>query len=316
MAHEDAVAVGIDVGGTKLVGLAVTARGEVCERRRVESPRDDERRLLDTIIGLARDLGDDVPTGLAIAGIVARDGTLRYSPNLHLTDVPLRAALVDALPGPVAVLNDATAALAGEAALGAARGRRDVVLLTLGTGVGGGILADGVLVEGANGMGAELGHMVVEDGGRPCPCGNRGCLEAYASGSAIGLMGLQRARAEPDHTTLDEVPVVEGKRVTEAALAGDRVGIEVLREAGYWLGVGLTSLVNVLDPELVVIGGGAASTAFPLMAREAVRVMSSRVIGAPYRRLPDVVPAELGDDAGALGAAVRALALAGAEVTA
>lgn len=302
-----AVAVGVDVGGTKLLATSVEADGEVVERRRLTSPRGDADALVGLVADACRELGGDLPVGVGVAGIVGRDGVLRYGPNLEVADVPLRARLEEELGVPVTVRNDATVALYGEVRAGAARGSADVVLLTLGTGVGGAILADGRLVEGTSGMGGELGHVVVSDGGRACPCGSHGCLEVYASGSAIGLTAQERLDADTGRTTsLRKVDRVDGKAVTLAALEGDAFAVEVLREVGYWLGVGLVSLVNALDPETVVIGGGAAPPAAPIILPVAVDVLSARLVGVGHRPLPSVVVATLGDDAGAVGAALLA----------
>lgn len=300
------VAVGVDVGGTKLLALAVTADGSAVGRERRTSPTGDPDALVDTVVELARALGGGVPVGAGVAGIVGRDGVVRYGPNLDVADLGLRERLTDALDVPVTVANDATVALFGELRAGAARGARDVVMITLGTGVGGAAVVDGRLVEGATGMAGELGHVPVVDGGRECPCGNRGCLEAYASGSAIGLAARDRLDASEDPSDLRDADVVDGKSVTLAALDGDGLALEVLREAGYWLGVGLTGIVNVLDPELVVVGGGAATTAAPILLPEAFEVLSRRILGAGHRPVPELVQASLGDDAGAIGAALLA----------
>lgn len=181
-----------------------------------------------------------------------------------------------------------------------------MVMLTLGTGVGGGLVIGGRLVRGASGLGAELGHMVVCEGGPPCPCGNRGCLEALASGTAIG----RSARAALDAGRLDgsslrDVPDLDGKAVTLAAQAGDAAAREILAEAGRWLGVGIASLINALDPEVVVVGGGAMQ-AGELLLGPARRSAAERVVGLQHRPTPPIVPATLGDDAGLIGAALLA----------
>lgn len=304
---DEAVAVGVDVGGTKLLALAVTVDGEVVGRERRTSPVGDPDALVDEIVGLVGSFGGSRPVGAGVAGIVGRDGVVRYGPNLDIEDLALRERLEDALGVPVTVVNDATVALFGELRAGAARGARDVVMLTLGTGVGGAVVVDGRLVDGATGMAGELGHVPVLDGGRECPCGNKGCLEAYASGSAIGLVARERLELTDEPSDLRDVDVVDGKSVTMAALEGDGLALEVLRAAGYWLGVGLTGIVNALDPELVVVGGGAATTAAPIVLPEAFGVLSRRILGAGHRPVPEIVQAGLGDDAGAIGAALLAV---------
>ncbi|MBW3576509.1 MAG: ROK family protein [Actinobacteria bacterium] len=302
----DPVAVGVDVGGTKLLGLAVDEDGGVLARRRQTSPRSDAEGLVAAIAAVARELGEGLRVGVGVAGVVSRDGVVRYGPNLDVRDVALRDRLADELDVPVAAYNDATVALYGELRAGTARGARDVVMLTLGTGVGGAMVVDGRLVLGSSGMAGELGHVIVHDGGRRCPCGNLGCLEAYASGTAVGLRGEELLAAEDTPSRLRDVDRVDGKAVTLAAHAGDALARRVVDEAGYWLGVGLTGLVNVFDPELVVIGGGAATTLAPFVIPRAVEIMSERVLGVGHRPLPQVVAATLGDDAGAIGAALLA----------
>lgn len=305
-ADSEVVAVGVDVGGTKLLALAVAQDGSIVGRERRTSPTGDPEALVEAVTELARGLGGQVPVGAGVAGIVDRDGVVRYGPNLDVSNLPLQGRLTDALGVPVTVANDATVALHGELRAGAARGARDVVMVTLGTGVGGAVVVDGGLVDGTTGMAGELGHVIVRDGGRECPCGNRGCLEAYASGSAIGRVAEERLDGSDDPSGLRDVDVVDGKAVTLAALDGDELALDVLREAGYWLGVGLTGIVNILDPELVVVGGGAATMASPIMLPAAFDVLSRRILGAEHRPVPELVPASLGDDAGAVGAALLA----------
>ena len=305
-ASSDPVAVGVDVGGTKLLALAVSGDGQAVDRARRTTPIGDPEALVETVIELVRGLGEELPVGAGVAGIVSRDGVVRYGPNLDVRDVPLRDRLRDALDVPVTVANDATVALYGEFRAGAARGADDVVMVTLGTGVGGAVVAGGRLVDGATGMAGELGHVIVDDGGRRCPCGNEGCLEAYASGTAIGLAARRRLDETEEPSSLRAVDDVDGKAVTTAALEGDELALDILREAGYWLGVGLTGIVNILDPELVVVGGGAATTAAPIMLPAAFEVVSRRILGAGHRPVPELVRARLGDDAGAIGAALLA----------
>lgn len=302
----DAVAVGIDIGGTKLLALAVDENGAVVGRERLTTPRGDPDALVGTIVEAARGLAHGVPVGVGVAGIVARDGTLRYGPNLDVTDLPLQARLEEQLDATVTVRNDATVALYGELRAGAGQGYEHVVMITLGTGVGGAVFTEGVLVEGANGMGGELGHVPVVDGGRRCPCGNHGCLEAYASGTVIGARAREAIDATDVETVLREQQDVDGKQVTLAALDGDEFALSVLREAGYWLGVGLVGIVNAFDPAVVVVGGGAATLSAEIMLPVAAEVVGERVIGADRRDVPPLIPAELRDDAGGIGAGLLA----------
>lgn len=303
------VAIGIDVGGTKLTAARIDAEGQVADRQRRQSPTGDEAALLELLAALVGDLdGGGLPVGIGVAGIVAPDGTLRYGPNLEIEDVAIAAELGRELEVPVVVKNDATAAVYGEYRAGAGRGVEHVLMVTLGTGVGGAAVIDGQVLDGAHGFAGEFGHIIIVENGRPCPCGNLGCLEAYASGTAIGLRAAQRLGDATIRTSLREVAPEEmvGKRVTEAANDGDAFAQEVLTEAGTWLGIGLASLVNVLDPERVLVGGGAVTSSAAWVLPAARTAMTARIIGAEHRSLPDVALAELGDDAGMVGAALLA----------
>ncbi|MDX1620945.1 MAG: ROK family protein [Nitriliruptorales bacterium] len=301
-----AVSVGIDVGGTKLVAATVAEDGAVLDRARVESPRGDADRMLDVLVQLVDDVGGHgLPVGVGIAGIVSPDGTLRYGPNLDLEQVPLARLLGERLGTSIVVKNDATVALYGEYAAGAGRGARDLLMLTLGTGVGGAFMVDGAVVDGAHGFAGELGHIIIVDDGRPCPCGNLGCLEAYASGTAVERRVVQRLGDDAVETSLRELSRDElvGKDVTTAAGDGDAFAQEVLTEAGRWLGVGLASLVNVLDPARILIGGGFATGSADWVLPAAQQAMQRRLLGAAHRPSLEPILAELGDDAGMIGAA-------------
>lgn len=302
----EAIALGVDIGGTKLLVAAVASDGTILARERLTTPRGDPDDLVARITATVTRLGPGLPVGVGVAGIVSRDGVVRYGPNLDIRDVDLERRLTRHLEVPVIVRNDATVALYGELYAGAARGARDVVMLTLGTGVGGGIVAEGRLVEGANGMAGELGHLTVEDGGRRCACGGRGHLEAYASGSALGLRAQELLNETDDASSLREVDIVDGEAVANAAAGGDQVALRVLREGGYWLGVGLMSICNALDPEAVILGGGASAAASRFLVPEAVEILGQRILGAGHRPVPRVVIAALGDDAGTIGSAMLA----------
>jgi glucokinase len=310
------LAVGVDVGGTKLAAGLVAADGSVIERARVQTPTD-AGAITAAIVDVARDLArrhdlDRVPVGVGAAGIVDRDGTMRYAPNLPWVDVPLGAQLSAALGGPVTVDNDANVAAWGEFCVGAgASATASMVMLTIGTGVGGGLVLDGALVRGANGLAAEFGHLVVEEGGALCPCGNRGCLEALASGTAIGRRAQERRDAGqlPPDSRLHQLAELSGKSVTVAAHSGDEAAVEIVADCGFWLGVGIASLVNALDPELVVIGGGAMQAGEVLLG-PARRSCAERIMGRGHREEVPIVRAQLADDAGLVGAALLARAAA------
>jgi glucokinase len=249
----------------------------------------------ETVAALRTRHDDVVAVGAGVAGLVTRQGTVRYSPNLpgvvELAVGPLLAELVGL---PVQLDNDATCALWGEHMRGAARGAHDVVLVTLGTGVGGGLLLDGNLVRGANGFAGEIGHMVVARGGIECVCGRRGCWERYASGSALGRMGREAGIGD------------RGEDVTAAALAGDATALAVFDEFADWFAVGLVNLVHVLDVERCVIAGGLVEAGEVLI--DAVRrAFAARIVAPEHRPAVDIVGAELGERAGAVGAALLAV---------
>ena len=302
----EAVAVGIDVGGTKLVAATVAADGEVLERRRLRTPASAADRLVTSLHELADELGPELPLGIGIAGLVTPEGVIRYGPNIDVRDLDLAGELGRVRASEVRVLNDASAATLGEQRAGAARGYEDVLLLTLGTGVGGGVVVGGRLVQGAHGFAGEVGHLIVFEGGRQCPCGNRGCLEAYSSGRALGRMAEERLADLDRASSLRGIEEVTGKAVSEAAASDDALAREVLAEAGHWLGVGLASLVNVLDPAVVLVGGGAMERAAPAMFPPAAVAMKERLVGSAWREPPTLQRASLGDDAGMIGAALFA----------
>ncbi len=300
-------AVGVDIGAGKILAGRVEPDGTVTEQSRLTTPHADSDALVDVVARLVSTLGTDLPVGVGVAALVTGDGELRYGPNLGVERVHLRQLLEARLSVPVSVHNDATAALWGESRAGAAAGIGSVLLLTLGTGVGGAVMDHGRLVLGA-GFGGELGHIVVAEGGRTCRCGSVGCLEAYASGTAIGARAHELATTQPLPARLQDVPGgFDEIDVSRAAADGDPFSVDVVRDAGRWLGVGLTSLVNAFDPELVVVGGGVTDAVGHIMIPEAADVMASRLIGAAFRRRPDVVRALLGDEAGMIGAAFLAL---------
>ena len=306
-------AIGIDVGGTKINAFRVTRDGTIAERTSKPTPAADESATLSAMIELARALTtpDVIAVGVGAAGMIdAKEGVLRFAPNLAWRNLPIAERMRDALGLPCQVDNDASMAAYGEFRFGAGRGYRHLLLVTVGTGLGGGIVSDGRLFRGANGFAAEIGHIIVEPGGPLCGCGNRGCWEQVAAGRAIDRMGREEAR-EHEHSVLRRLAggdpdAVTGKLVTRAAKEGDVAATAILAEAGRRLGQGIAGLVNVLDPQVVVVGGGAI-VAGDLLLDPARAAFLDAVEGSGYRPRVPIVPAELGNDAGAVGAATLAL---------
>ena len=280
-------ATGVDIGGTNVRVARVTADGAVDEVRRARTPFGDVDALVEVVAELHD--GAEGPVGVGVAGGATADGTLCGAPNLGIDGTPFGQLLAARLARPLTVLNDADAATWAEHQLGAGRGVDDLVMLTLGTGVGGGVVVAGSLLRGSTGLASELGHIIVHEGGAVCACGNHGCLEAYASGSAMA-MGERRA-----------------SDLAAAAADGDEVAAAHLTRIGTWLGIGLASLVNALDPARIVIGGGAGTAAFDALVPAAEQALAERLFGRAQRSGPPIVRAELGDDAGVVGAALLAM---------
>ena len=289
------LAAGLDIGGTKIAAGVVDADGRVLTRRDVPTPVDDRQSLVDAIVGLAGDLAGEHPVhavGVGVAGLVDREGeTVRFAAHLPLEDEPLRREVEEALGLPVVVDNDANAGGWAEARFGAARGAQDAVFVAVGTGIGGAIIIDGEVRRGWQGAGGEIGHLIVERDGRPCPCGSRGCWEQYGSGRAL-LRAAEEAGFDVPH----------GAAVTAAATSGDDRAQRVLAEIGGWLGVGIAGLVAVLDPQVVVVGGGV-SAAGPLLLEPARDSFRTYLTARARRPEPQILLAALGPDAGLIGAA-------------
>jgi len=304
--------IGIDAGGTKLLGGVVDEQLTVHHRIYRQWRGVDRQEVLDVLVDVAEEALAAAPdadaVGFGIPSLMDRTRTVsRECVHLPLADVPFRDLMSERLGKPVVVDNDANCALLAEATAGAAEGAGEALLLTLGTGIGGGVLIRGQIYRGSGGSAGELGHVVVDSGGPRCPCGNFGCLEVYASGSAFADAGTAAAKAEPNSglgKARAEGRDITGPLLTELAGEGDAASVEVLAEAGRKLGTGLSSLANALNPAVVVIGGGAAA-AGELLLGPARAELERRALG-PNREVR-VVPAHFGDEAGMLGAAVMAL---------
>ncbi len=317
-------AIGIDIGGTKVSGGVVDEQGRILARARRDTPeRSTSPRVVeDTIVSVFEELlgtvtgGDlaDGPgrveaVGIGAAGFVGADGaTVVFAPHLSWRNEPLRDALSSRVGRPIVVENDANAAAWAEWRYGAARGESHLVMITLGTGIGGGLVIDGLLQRGKWGIAAEYGHMQVVPDGRRCECGNRGCWEQYASGNALVREARSMIRAQSP-VAQDLAARVKGGSgqltgplITEAAQAGDPTARELLAEVGHWLGVGLANIAAALDPGRFVIGGGV-SAAGDLLIDPARDTFRRKLTGRGYRPEAQVVAAALGNDAGLIGAA-------------
>lgn len=306
-------ALGIDVGGTKINAFRVARDGEILARDQVPTPADDEEATIAEMIVTARRLmtADVLAVGVGAAGMVdAERGILRFAPNLAWRDLAIAERMRTALGVPCQLDNDANVAAFGEYRFGAGRGYRHMLLVTVGTGIGGGIVTDGRLFRGAYGFASEIGHIIVEPDGPACGCGNRGCWEQVAAGRAIDRAGRDAADEHPESLLAElaggEPSAVDGALVTEAAQRGDEVARGALAKVGRRLGQGIAGLVNVLDPQIVVVGGGAILAGELLL--EPARTAFVDAVEAPeFRPRVPIVAAELGNDAGAVGAAALAL---------
>jgi len=306
------LACGIDVGGTKIAGCLIDDDGTIVAEARVVSPATSTEAITGAIAGLVREFAakhEIGSVGVGAAGFVDRSrSTVMFAPNLAWKDEPLRADLEALLSLPVVIENDGNVAAWGEFRYGAAADSDDLLLVTVGTGVGGGVVIDGELYRGAFGVAAEVGHIRVERNGRLCGCGNHGCLEQYASGTALvrgareeAVGGSLLARDLLDRAGGDP-STITGPLITQAAAEGDAFAIEQLATLGSWLGEGLASLAAVLDPGVVVIGGGV-SEAGALLVEPLRSSFRANLTGRGNRPELDLRLAQLGNRAGMIGAA-------------
>jgi glucokinase len=304
--------IGVDAGGTKLLAGALAGDAEVHHRVLRRWGGGDREQVLATMVEAVEEVRAGEPgaraVGFGIPSLVDfRSGTSVSSVHLPLDGVPFRELMSERLGLPAYVDNDVNAALIAEARVGAARGARHAVMLTLGTGIGGAILIDGRLYRGADGAAGELGHVTVDLDGPPCDCPNRGCLEVMASGAAIGREGARVADELPASAlgrAAARGEAVTGELVTDLALAGDREAAEVVALVGRRLGAGLVGIVNAFNPEVVVVGGGGGR-AGELLLEPARAVVAERGL-RPSRDRARIVAAALGIDAGMIGAALLA----------
>ena len=308
---------GVDVGGTKIAVAPVDRDGNELAPALVEPSRAQDQAAF--LAGLRATLKHAIvkfesfaprAVGLACAGTVDSErGVVFASPNLPLVDVPLAGLLQKGLSIPLFLDNDVNGAIRAEATVGVAAGLRHVVMLTLGTGVGGGLWLDGRVYRGASGGAAELGHTVVRAGGLPCLCGSHGCLEMYTSGRSLVRYAAARAgdkATDPsgELTALQDQGRLTGGAITRLAQAGDKAALEAVHELARWLGVGLANMTNAFDPEMIVVGGGVGDLGELLLAP--ARDVMRRLALPPGRDRVRVESARLGNHAGLVGGALSA----------
>ena len=310
--------IGVDLGGTKLLAGAVDPALNVHHRATRSAHAADHGEVLDTVVSAVAEVRDAVEgasgsvaaVGIGIPALIDTErGIAVMSTHLPLAGVPFRDLVAERIGLPVFVDNDANAAMLAEWRLGAARGFGDAALLTIGTGIGGGLVVGGALQRGSQGAGAELGHMVVQADGPPCHgnCPNHGCLEALCSGTALAREA-RRLAAELPRSELGRALAagreISGPLVTDLAHDGDAAAIEALAVIGRWLGVGVVTIVNMLNPDVVVIGGGVIAAGELLLA-PARAVVAERAM-SPSKEHVRIVPARFGAESGMLGAATLA----------
>lgn len=301
--------VGVDIGGTKCLGVQTDADGNILAMERRPTPHG-AAELVRAVAGLVESLPPASAVGVGAAGLVTPDGVLRTGPNLvDVSELPLGPLVSDRVGVPVVVDNDNTCGAYGEWLMGAGRGVQDLLFVGLGTGIGGGFVAGGQLQRGGNGFAGEIGHMTVDADGVRCVCGRKGCWERYASGSGLARLAREAAAAKliPDivRRAGGDPEAVRGEHVTEGARRGDTGAIAVLDDYARWVALGIVNLVNVLDPEIVVVGGGLAEAADVVLTP--IRRWSVELLFSPdHRPHPRIEAAELGERAGAIGAALLA----------
>ncbi|GAB4287195.1 MAG: ROK family protein [Coriobacteriia bacterium] len=307
-------AIGIDVGGTRIAAGLVERKGRLLKEAKALTPQTGPFGIIDTII----DLVDEVIEGTHAAevagigiGLPAQidflKQTVEFCTNLPLAGVDVRSLVMSRVKHVVTLDNDGNCAGIGESRFGAAKGVRDFVMITLGTGVGGLLFLDGEPYRGSRGLGGEIGHMVIRLDGPPCPCGGKGHIESYLGRPALAAAGRAAAEAYTGTAIKDEaggdVSAITAEDVVKAALKGDEVARGILLEAGAVLGEALVGVVNLLNPKLVVVGGGIGESCGFMIERAASVIEDEALAG---RKDVSVVQAELGNDAGMLGAAAMA----------
>ena len=306
-----ALTIGVDIGGTKIAAGVVDEQGAILERVKLATPKDSAQvaATIAEAVNTVREHHEVEAVGLGAAGFVSADrATVLFAANMSWRNEPLRERIEGLVGLPVVVENDANVAAWGEARFGAGNGRDNVVMLTIGTGVGGGVIIDGRLLRGHFGIGAELGHYRVVPDGLPCGCGQHGCMEQYASGSALTRYVKRAAAGDPERAkTLlglgDGTPEgIVGSHITAAAREGDPVALDGFAEIAIWIGQAMADMTAILDPGVFILGGGV-SEAGEILAAPVRKHYAEATPATGQRPLAAVVIATLGPDAGIIGAA-------------
>jgi glucokinase len=307
-------AIGLDIGGTKILGAVADRDGTVIDEHRVPSQAEwpaMRAAILELVEELRGRNGAVSALGVGAAGMVDREGTIHYAPNVPgFRRVPVQRELAEATGLATVVDNDANTAVYAEHQLGAARGASDAMLITLGTGIGGGMVVDGRVLRGAHGFAAEVGHFQIDPNGPWCACGERGHWEAFASGTALGRMArdaaargeapsiLERAGGVPDR--------ISGLHVSQAAHARAPDALELVDRYAFLVAIGLVGLANIFDPAVIAIAGGLVNDG-DLYLAPIRRHFLGHIEGSQHRVTPEIVPSELGEHAGVVGAAILAI---------
>jgi len=303
-------AIAVDIGGTKIAAGVVDVDGHLLSSSRVDTPSASSaevvaaiERIIETLFSSSVEV---VGIGLSAAGTIDfKNGTIVESPNLPFSNLRLREKINSEFGLPAFLDNDGNLATFGERYYGAARGAQNIIGLTLGTGIGAGIITNGCLYRGATGSAAEIGHMVIQATGPRCTCGSYGCFEEMAAGRTLVKLAKEKVERDRSSRILQlaegEIGKITGPMITEAAREGDKIAGEVFNEIGFWLGIGINNILNIFNPEVVVIGGGMAE-AGDLLLNRAREVVSDRTLH-PNQDVAEIVLASLGNNAGIFGAA-------------
>jgi len=318
--NPDAKALGIDLGGTKILSAVINSRGEILARDYSITPVGQEcdaviaaiaESVKNTLDQACISISELVTIGLAVSGLSnPESGILFTSPHIPgMKDVPILELIEKKLGKKTFLINDANAAAFGEMHCGAARGYRNIIYITLSTGIGGGIVIDGKIYTGTIGTAGEIGHMTINDEGPLCDCGNRGCWETLASGTALAREAVRRIKEGAETSILhhagENLEKITAREVHAAALENDSLAKELIAMTGYYFGVGLANLVNIFNPEIIVIGGGLSNIA-DMLLKPAYKEAEKRAFNQPYRSVR-FARAGLGENSGVIGAAVFAL---------